>query len=158
MSFEICPPGTFVAPEALQEGEVTLRRDGRLTVRVEDLRLIGAESYVLVLADVATQRIALRAPLPHERPQSVACGVVWAGKKTRRDSLRRTVSVAKALDRLGLTAEAVAGRRQWTTKGEKPGDALLILQLTDLSRSERADVKRAEQTAQEYEHGRAKPK
>lgn len=107
MPFEIVEAGNLNA-HALQEGEASIDRRGSLVVRSADLEAVGITNYAIVLADADTRRIGLRAVRDGEQSISLACSVILTG--SRNDSRRRRTSVLRAIRRLGLTPEAVAGR------------------------------------------------
>ncbi len=129
MSFEIIQPGKFVATQALPEGSCSIDRSGALTAHASDLRMVGVVERAVVLADRASLRLAVRAPRDGEDEMAVAVGRVnRGGGAANTDSGRRHIRVKRALDALGLTGEATAGRFELNIKGEGV-DGLLIVNL-----------------------------
>lgn len=106
--FEVVEAGSFGPGEPLGEGECSLSRNGTMVLRTEDLELVGIGAYAIVLADCENLRLGLRAVRDGEQQSSVACSVIR--RKNSDDTGRRRIQITRALRRLGLTAEAVAGR------------------------------------------------
>jgi hypothetical protein len=79
------------------------------------------------MADGQTMRVALRAVRDGEQPKSAALTITTAGKGAKKhDAGRRNVLIMRALRRLGVTPEAVAGRYALS----QHDGSLLILCLT----------------------------
>jgi len=125
MPFVIVEPGSFQHSEPLQEGECSISRNATLTARADDLGIVGITNYAIVMADTDTLRLGLRAVRDGEEQKSVACSIISAGQD-KHDSGRRRILVNRALQRLGLTAEAVAGRYTLMSK-EKDGLLFVVL-------------------------------
>ncbi len=128
MAFEIVEPGSLSTMDPLAEGQVSIAKSGKLTIRKADLDLAGIDHYAMVMADRETFRVGVRAVRgDDERPRSVAVSTVTSGK-AKKDSGRRTLNLGRAIKRLDLQPEAVAGRYELVVRG-KEGDAMLILNL-----------------------------
>jgi hypothetical protein len=123
MGFEIVKPGELASFDAIEEGQVSISRSGDATFRREDLDLVKIGAYAIVLADPETLRLAVRAPRDNERLESVAVGVITKGKE-KKDAGRRRIRLTRAIKRLDLTCEAVAGRFDLLAK-----DDLIIIPL-----------------------------
>jgi|GEM_PF-3659956 len=123
--FEVVEPGQFLCKAGLEEGECALGKNGTLTMRKEDLDLVGIEHFAIVLADPENFRIGLRAVRDGEEQSSVAVSVIT--RKNKADSLRRKITVARAIKRLSLTPEACAAR--YTLNTHK--DSLLFITVTE---------------------------
>jgi hypothetical protein len=130
MAFEIVEPGLFTPPPPLQEGQASLSKSGKLTVRERDLAMIGVTTAAVALADRELLRLALRAPRDGEKGKTVAVSIVGSGK-AKKDTGRRQVNMIRAIRRLDLLPAATCGRYELTTKGSAPGEALLIVGLCD---------------------------
>ncbi len=129
MAFEIVAPGALSnTMNPLAEGQCSIAKGGKLTIRKADLDLAGIEHYAIVLADRETFRIGVRAVRGEdERPRSVAVSIVTSGKG-KKDSGRRTLSLTRAIKKVDLRPEAVAGRYELIVRG-KTSDAMLIISL-----------------------------
>jgi hypothetical protein len=124
VSFEVVEPGGFGLAPPLPEGEVSISRSGALTAHAKDLEIVGIGNYAIVLADSDTLRVAFRDVRDGEQQQSVCASVVR--RKSGVDTGRRSINVGRAIKRLGLTNESVAGR--YTLNVHKD---LLIVNLTE---------------------------
>jgi hypothetical protein len=107
MGFEVVEAGQFRSA-GLAEGECSLGKGGALVVRADDLQAVGITNYAVVLCEVDSRRIGLRAVRDGEQQSSMACSIVANSKKE--DGGRRRIGVARAIKRLNLTPEAVAAR------------------------------------------------
>ena len=146
MAFEVVEPGVFGLREALPEGQCSVSKCGKLSLRLADLESVGIGHYAIVLADRESLRLAVRGVRDGEQAQSVAVSLT-AGHK--RDTGRRALNVARAIGRLGLELDAVAGRYDLLTKGEGR-DALLIVNFT-AERLPAAELQRIERDAPRHQ-------
>ncbi len=136
MSFEVVEPGEFNFQNAIEAGQCSLSKSGKLTLRAADLEAAGiGPHYAIVMAYPDDFRVALRQVRDGEQSKSVAISVVKTGKG--HDSGRRSISRMRALKRIGVTAESVAGRFELLTKGDA-GAELLIVALTSVTTEDRA--------------------
>jgi hypothetical protein len=149
LAFEIVEPGTFNFAEPLAVGQCSISKAGRLSCRAEDVRAVGIGHYAIVMADGQTMRVALRVPRDGEQPKSAALTITTAGKGAKKhDAGRRNVLIMRALRRLGVTPEAVAGRYALS----QHDGSLLIVCLT----GERIAAGEVQRIARARDGGRAK--
>ncbi len=127
MAFKVYEPKT-ISFNPLQQGEVSLDKDGTARFLTEDLELVGIETSVIVLTDELTLRIAIRNPRPGESGKAIS--VTFARKGKTVDRGRAQVRLTGALRQLRLDPEAVKGRYTLMTK-----DDLLIVSLADCKTS-----------------------
>lgn len=108
----------------LEQGQVSIDRDGTARFLTEDLELVGIENSAIVLTDELTLRIAVRKPRPGEAGKAMSVAFVRKGKTV--DKSRAQIRLTGALHALRLDTDAVRGRYDLTTK-----DDLVILNLAD---------------------------
>ena len=121
--FELIEPGVMHAANRLPEGWGSIGKSGKLVVHQSDLDLVGIGRQAAVLVDVDTWRVAIRALRPDER--GVVVSTVTTGKH-KRSSGKCYLNIRRAVLRLGLETERIAGRYELSTKGQG-ADALLMV-------------------------------
>ncbi len=107
---------------ALPEGQASIDKHGQCRVHAKDLARLKITNEVTVLADVETQRIAMRRPRANEKPFRVA--IVMAKKK--RATERRRINLAPALAELRVDLADVSGRYFL-----HPKDDLIVINLEE---------------------------
>jgi len=122
MSFEIVECNSLGLIRALPPGQASIDRHGCARVHAADLAKLKVTTEVTVLADLETQRIALRRPRGGEKAFKVA--VVTAKKKRPTD--RRRINLAPALAELRIDQADVSGRYTLHAK-----DDLLVINLEE---------------------------
>jgi len=147
MSFEIVEPGRFAPADPLQEGQCSVSKAGKLTLRSADLDKVGVTHCAVVLADRGNLRIALRAVRDGEQQSSIAVTVI--GNHKGKDTGRRSLSATRALGVPGVKPEAAAGRYDLAMHGDGP-EALLIVNLAG-DRVPMPEVRRIERRGQRRE-------
>ena len=126
MGFEIVEPGSWHPMDPLPKGKCSIAKSGKLTAHAEDLAVAEIGKRAVVLADRDSFRIALRAAREGDDSRSVAVATVTG--KSKRDTGRRGLNVARAIRNVGLEVENVVGRYELMAKGSGR-DALLIVNL-----------------------------
>jgi len=127
MTFVIVEPGKWQSPDPLPKGWASLAKSGRLRLYASDLQAAGIKDRAVLLSDRDTWRIALRAARDDERERSKPIAICTTGK-TKRDTGRRQLMIARAVRTLGLEVEKCSGRFELMRKGTG-ADALLIITL-----------------------------